>query len=323
VFCNWWVIHPGYFSATQIQSDPQTYKSDARTVLTTMDFDDSIPLPVGTMLPQNTVLANPILQVHGEHIEVHDETDSGWPTIVTFETSCHPAGLAVDYLGAWHSGDTGMEEVDLILSYEDGEWTWRAIVAYSTKRGAVDRGRYETDEYDGHEFVPWHTDNLFESMEELLDDNVTPIAYTEGKPTYAAQAMQEADNIHTLNRMFGIGELQTLTRRREQLFKRVVPREVRWKDKENPLQNLAKKVLDDSPQPADEPYEVGDRVKIQFDSNSSDSHYHGMVGTVADVMQDELGGETEREVDAFSYKVELEDEEVESWFRHQNLVPAE
>jgi hypothetical protein len=292
-----------------------------------MDFDDSIPLPVGTMLSQNTVLANPLLQVHWNNVEIHSETDSGWLTVATFETNGHPAGVAIDYLGAWHSRDTGMEEVDLTLSYDDGEWTWRAIVAFSTKSDAIERGRYETDGYNGHEFVPWHTDDLFESMEELIEENKTPIAYTEGKPTYAAQAMQEADNIHTLNRMFGIGNLETLTRRREELFKRVVPREVRWQDKDTSQPEWVEKIFSDDDEstsdPADEPYEVGDSVEVHFESDRTDSPYHATVGTVVDVMQDDLDREAEREVDEYSYKIESDGEEIESWFRHRNLVPAE
>jgi len=211
-----------------------------------MDFDGSIPLPIGTEVPQNTVLANSMLQLHGDNIEIHDETDGGWPTIITLETDSHPVGIAVDYLGTWHGQDVGMEEVDLLLSYEDGEWGWRAIVAFSTKKDAIDRGRYETDGYNGHELVPWNDDSRFERMEELLEEDVTPITYTEDHPTYAAHAMQEADNIHTLNRMFGIGKLKTLTRRRKRLFTKVVPKEVRWENKDTSLQELARDIVDDS-----------------------------------------------------------------------------
>jgi hypothetical protein len=233
------------------------------------------------------------------------------------------AGIAIDYLGL-HTGKTGIEEVDLVLLYQDGEWTWRAIVAFSSKSNAIEGGRYETDGYDGYEFVPWKADDRFDRMEALIEEDVTPIAYTKGEPTYAAHAMQEADKIHVLNRMFGIGGLKTLTRRRKRLFNRVVPQEVRWKDEDTSLQNLAKQIVgadEDTPDPADEPYEVGDSVEVYFGSNSTDSPYQGTVGTVVDVIQDDLDGEAE--VDEYSYKIEADGEEIEAWFRHQNLVASE
>jgi len=86
-----------------------------------MEFDGAIPLPIGTEVPQNTVLANSMLQLNGDNINIHDETDSGWPTIITLEADGHPVGVAVDYLGTWHSQNIGIEEIDLLLSYEDGE----------------------------------------------------------------------------------------------------------------------------------------------------------------------------------------------------------
>ena len=81
-------------------------------------------------------------------------------------------------------------------------------------------------------------------MDELLDQDITPIAYTEERPTYPAHAMQEAGNIHVLNRMFGLGKLKTMEERREKLFKKVVPRDVRWDDEDTSLQDLARNVVE-------------------------------------------------------------------------------
>lgn len=289
-----------------------------------MVFDSSIPLPIGTKVPQNTVLANPMLKMRGDDIKIHDETDGGWPTIITLQTDGHPAGIAVDYLGTWHGQDVGMEEVDLLLSYEDGEWGWRVIVGFSTKYDATERGRYEMDGYNGYKLVPWNDDNRYERMEDLLDQDVTPIAYTEDHPRNAAHAMQEASNIHTLNRMFGIGKLKTLTKRRERLFTKVVPREVRWEDKNTSLQKLAQEIVDssqDMPRPADEPYQEGDKVKVYLGDDAPDSTYHGTVGEITGVMQDDLGEETERELDSLSYRIKTDEGELDVWFRHRDLVP--
>lgn len=137
-----------------------------------------------------------------------------------------------------------MEEVDLLIGYKDGEWSWWTIVAFSSKNEAINRGRYGVDGYEGCELVPWNTDGRFGRMMELMDEDVTPIAYTEGKPQYPAHAIQEADDIHVLNRMFGLDDLETLEKRRERLFEKVVPREVRWQDKDTSLRDLARDIED-------------------------------------------------------------------------------
>lgn len=289
-----------------------------------MEFDEGIPLPIGTEVPQNTVLANSVLQVNGDNINIHDETDGGWPTIITLESNGHPVGIAVDYLGTWHSQDVGIEEVDLVLSYEDDELEWRAIVAFTTKNDAIERGRYETKGYNGYELVPWNDNNRFERIEELLDEEVTPIVYTEDHPTYAAHTMQEADNIYTLNRMFGIGELETLKRRRKRLFTKVVPRKMRWENKDTSLQNLAKEIVDsgqDVPQPADEPYHLGDMVRVYLGHNDPDSRHHRKTGMVVEVHEDTLDKETGRELDSYSYKIKVDGKELDVWFQHHDLVP--
>ncbi len=290
-----------------------------------MEFENSIPLPLGSKLSQNTVLANSMVQLEGENIEVEAETDSGWPTIITLESDGHPAGIAVDYLGMWHGRNVGMEEVDLLLIYENGEWRWRAIVAFSTEQDAIERGQYEADGYNGYKLVPWNTDDRFDQMEELLDEDITPIVYDQDYPTNAAHVMQKADSIHTLNRILGIGQLKTLTKRRKQLFTKIVPRSVRWENKENSLQELARDVVDnrrDTPQPADEPYQEGDDVQVNLGSADPNNPYDGETGKVINVLQEGFDGEAEHEVDAYSYKIEIAGEVPITWFRHRELVPT-
>ncbi|MDB2265835.1 hypothetical protein PM025_17300 [Halorubrum ezzemoulense] len=266
-----------------------------------------------------------MVQLEGENIEVEAETDSGWPTIITLESDGHPAGIAVDYLGMWHGRNVGMEEVDLLLIYENGEWRWRAIVAFSTEQDAIERGQYEADGYNGYKLVPWNTDDRFDQMEELLDEDITPIVYDQDYPTNAAHVMQKADSIHTLNRILGIGQLKTLTKRRKQLFTKIVPRSVRWENKENSLQELARDVVDnrrDTPQPADEPYQEGDDVQVNLGSADPNNPYDGETGKVINVLQEGFDGEAEHEVDAYSYKIEIAGEVPITWFRHRELVPT-
>ncbi|MFB6198483.1 MAG: hypothetical protein ABEI52_09500, partial [Halobacteriaceae archaeon] len=211
----------------------------------TVEFEDTIPLPIGTEVPHSTVTANPIIEVQGENIQIHDRTDRGWPTLVTYQYNEYSVGIAVDYL-ALHRQDVGMEEVDLLISYHDEEWSWQIVVAFSSQNEALERGHYKTDGYNGYELIPWNTDDRYEKMGDLMEDDITPIAYTEDHPEYPAHAMQSADNIGVLERMFDIDKLQTLERRQERLFTKVVPKEVRWDDKDTGLQDLARDILDDS-----------------------------------------------------------------------------
>jgi hypothetical protein len=206
-----------------------------------MDLDGVVPLPLGTKLARHTVAANPIVELQVDDINVVEETDSGWPTIITAEIDGQPVGVAIDYLGTWH--DIGMEEVDIVLAYEDGNYRWMAVVAFSTKADAIESGRYEIEDYDGFELIPWNTEDRYQRTKELRDDGITPIAYDEESPRYPAHAIQEANEIDTLLEMFGLDKLKTLEERRTRLFNRIIPRDERWE--ETPLQELAKDIVED------------------------------------------------------------------------------
>jgi len=75
------------------------------------------------------------------------------------------------------------------------------------------------------------------------------------------------------------------------------------------------------PQPSDEPYQEGDEVQVYLGPNDSDGQHHGKAGAVVDVLQDNLGAETERELDSLSYRIEVDGRELDIWFRHLDLVP--
>lgn len=80
--------------------------------------------------------------------------------------------------------------------------------------------------------------------------------------------------------------------------------------------------MEDIPQPAPEPYDVGDTVQIHLAPDDTDSHLHGLVCTVKTVHQDDLDEETGRQLDAYSYQVQAKDnEEISVWFRHSDLIP--
>ena len=289
-----------------------------------MDFNGSVPLPIGPQVSHSTVLANSMIQIEADNIEVHDTTESGWPTIITMQSENHPVGVAVDYPGIWHSQDVGVEEVDLLIFYDDKEWYWRAVAAFTSKQNAIECGRYETDEYNGYELVPWTDDNRFEQMEELLEKNVTPITYRDDHFTHSAHAMQEANNIDTLKKMFRIEMLDTLMDRKNRVFNKIVPQEVRWKNKDTSLREIARNIEDDSPtvpQPSDEPYRVGDRVKV-YCLDGSDSYYHGSVGMVTNILKDSIEEETERGLDSYRYRIEADGTKLDAQFPHQNLVPV-
>jgi len=75
------------------------------------------------------------------------------------------------------------------------------------------------------------------------------------------------------------------------------------------------------PQPADEPYEVGDSVKIYLAPNDVDIAHHGKTGTVVEILQDNLDEKTGRELDSYSYRIKIGNKEVSTWFRHGDLTP--
>jgi ribosomal protein L21E len=77
------------------------------------------------------------------------------------------------------------------------------------------------------------------------------------------------------------------------------------------------------PHPSDDPYAVGDQVRIYIGPDDPDSQYHGRVCEVVEVVEDNLDVETNRALDKCSYK--LRGNETESvlpiTFRHPDLVP--
>ena len=82
--------------------------------------------------------------------------------------------------------------------------------------------------------------------------------------------------------------------------------------------------MEDVPQPSTEPYSVGDRVQIYIGPDDPDARHHGTVCEVMDVHVDDLGTETERPMDAYSYTLRDEDtdETLSVPFRHRDLVPV-
>ena len=83
--------------------------------------------------------------------------------------------------------------------------------------------------------------------------------------------------------------------------------------------------MEDIPQPASDSYTVGDRVKIYIGTNDPDSRYHGTVCEIVGVITDDLGTETGRAIDEYSYTVQevRSGEELPISFRHRDLVPVE
>jgi hypothetical protein len=78
------------------------------------------------------------------------------------------------------------------------------------------------------------------------------------------------------------------------------------------------------PHPSDDPYTVGDHVRIYVGPDDPDSQYHERACKVVEVVEDNLDVETDRALDKYSYK--LRDNETESvlpiTFRHRDLVPT-
>ena len=76
------------------------------------------------------------------------------------------------------------------------------------------------------------------------------------------------------------------------------------------------------PQPAPEPYDPGDEVRVYLGESDPDVEYHGTECVVVERLQDDLAVETDRELDQYSYRVKPQetDEELPMPFRHSDLV---
>jgi len=80
--------------------------------------------------------------------------------------------------------------------------------------------------------------------------------------------------------------------------------------------------MEDIPQPVDEAYSPGDEVRVYLGPDDPDGEHHGRAGTVVDVLEDSLAEETERNLDSYSYRIEVDGRELDVWFRHRDLVPV-
>lgn len=81
--------------------------------------------------------------------------------------------------------------------------------------------------------------------------------------------------------------------------------------------------MEDIPQPATEPYESGQEVRVYLGTDDADASYHGTQCIVVDRHEDDLDEETGRPLDRFSYDVRcVKPEKVPPvTFRHSDLVP--
>jgi len=83
--------------------------------------------------------------------------------------------------------------------------------------------------------------------------------------------------------------------------------------------------MEDVPQPADEPYPEGARVRVYLGENDPDAKYHGRVCVVEERLNDALAKESGRQLDAYLYCVQDADtgETLGIDFRHRDLVPTD
>lgn len=71
-------------------------------------------------------------------------------------------------------------------------------------------------------------------------------------------------------------------------------------------------------------YEIGDRVRVTIpDSDDPDHRYHGEVGQIEEVLQDDLSGVTGDPRDDFLYRIRFDDDALGRMsFRHHDLRRA-
>lgn len=82
--------------------------------------------------------------------------------------------------------------------------------------------------------------------------------------------------------------------------------------------------MEDIPQPAPDPLEPGDIVRIYLAESDSDVPYHGMVCRIVERLEDDLGEVTGRNLDRYLYRVEgLSGDTIDPDFRHADLIPID
>jgi len=81
--------------------------------------------------------------------------------------------------------------------------------------------------------------------------------------------------------------------------------------------------MENIPQPADQPYSEGDRVRVYLSDDDLDAKYHGLVCEIVKDQPDDLDELTGREVDSHHYQLRRTDtdEVLPVWCRHADLVP--
>jgi hypothetical protein len=107
--------------------------------MTVVDFDDGVPLPIGTQLKTvgQTVRAFPLVNYLLDDIDVVSSTDAGWPTLLTGISDGKRGGVAIDYPGQWRN--LPAEEIDRSRGEDE---SWSVIIAYSDRSTAEQEGKY-------------------------------------------------------------------------------------------------------------------------------------------------------------------------------------
>lgn len=87
--------------------------------------------------------------------------------------------------------------------------------------------------------------------------------------------------------------------------------------------------MSDTPTPPDDPYSIGDPVRVRLADDDAENPFEDIVARVAHVFVDEPGTESEidenRELDRASYRLEDTEsgERLPVVFRHRDLIPAD
>ena len=82
--------------------------------------------------------------------------------------------------------------------------------------------------------------------------------------------------------------------------------------------------MEDIPQPAQDPLDIGDRVQIYVGVDDPDEEYHGMHAVIVERFEDDLGEETGRNLDRWNYRVKPigGTEPIPITFRQRDLIPT-
>lgn len=199
----------------------------------TWEPTDTVPLPLGVVIPRHTVHSTPLVRVALDSITIHAHSGEGeWPTIITGEKDGTTVGMAFEFGAQWHDRAT-----DEVAIYTDTT-AWWAIIEYTSQSDAERHIKTHQPAATIEHLSSEYTDTSLDAFREYLDSGVTPLIPTPDADSDAVYSIQRRESYSELADMFGLAEYEALPTRQARLHKLTTPA-AEWAA-ENDLNRIAR-----------------------------------------------------------------------------------